>query len=100
MNAFSAKWGVRAVGLRRVEVAANQRREGLATFLLGEALKQLASQGVALVEAQADDDDLCSSALFRKLGFTGVDHATSYEKPVAAATPKARADVLPQAVRA
>lgn len=94
MDAFSAKWGVRAVGLRRIEVAATQRREGLATFLMGESLKQLAGQGVAVVEAQADEDDLSSNALFRKLGFVEVDRATMYEKLVpAAAAGKARAEV-------
>jgi ribosomal protein S18 acetylase RimI-like enzyme len=99
MDAFSAKWGVRAMGLRRIEVAANQRREGLATFLLGEALKQLPGQGIALVEAQADDSDLSSTALFRKLGFNEVDRATEYEKhlPAAAAT-KPQAEPSPRAV--
>jgi ribosomal protein S18 acetylase RimI-like enzyme len=59
----------------------------LATFLLGEALKQLHSQGVAVVEAQARDDDPSSPALFRKLGFVEVDRATLYEKAVSAAAP-------------
>ncbi len=80
MDAFSAKWGVRACGLRRIEVDADQRREGLATFLLGEALKQLAAQGVAVVEAHSGDNDESSAALFRKLGFVDVDRATVYEK--------------------
>jgi ribosomal protein S18 acetylase RimI-like enzyme len=100
MDAFSAKWGVRAMGLRRIEVAANQRREGLATFLLGEALKQLPGQGIALVEAQADDDDLSSMALFRKLGFNEVDRATEYEKLVpASAETKPVSEMPPRAVR-
>jgi ribosomal protein S18 acetylase RimI-like enzyme len=85
MDAFSAKWGVRAVGLRRIEVATTQRREGLATFLMGESLKQLAGQGVAVVEAQADEDDCSSNSLFRKLGFVEVDRATMYEKSIPAA---------------
>jgi ribosomal protein S18 acetylase RimI-like enzyme len=87
MEAFSAKWGIRAMGLKRIEVDSAQRREGLATFLLGEALKQLHSQGVAVVEAQARDDDPSSAALFRKLGFVEVDRATLYEKAVSAASP-------------
>jgi GNAT superfamily N-acetyltransferase len=88
MDAFSSKWGVRAVGLKRIEVDVAQRREGLATFLLGDALKQLQSQGVALVEAHTGDDDPSSAALFRKLGFVEADHATVYAKSVAATTAK------------
>jgi ribosomal protein S18 acetylase RimI-like enzyme len=101
MDAFSAKWGVRAIGLRRIEVAPDQRREGLATFLLGEALKQLQGQGVALVEAHASDDDQSSTALFRKLGFVEVDHATAHEKTVPAAPSSAKpaAGAPPQTVR-
>lgn len=100
MDTFSAKWGVRAVGLKRIEVAANQRREGLATFLLGDALKQLAGEGVAVVEAQADDDDLSSIALFRKLGFFEVDRGTVYEKqvPAAVSPPKVRTEAPPKTV--
>jgi hypothetical protein len=67
---------------------------------LGEALKQLQGQGVALVEAHANDDDQSSTALFRKLGFVEVDHATAYEKAVlAVATPaKTSADAPPRTV--
>lgn len=101
MDAFSAKWGVRAMGLKRIEVAADQRREGLATFLMGDALKQLAGDGVALAEAQADDDDLSSTALFRKLGFVEVDRGTIYEKqvPAAVSPPKTRTEAPPKVVK-
>lgn len=96
MDAFSAKWGVRAWGLRRIEVDPNQRREGLATFLLGEALKQLAAEGAAVVEAHSGENDESSSSLFRKLGFVDVDHATAYEKhlPAEANRPTGEVGVL------
>jgi ribosomal protein S18 acetylase RimI-like enzyme len=83
MDAFSAAWGVRSLGLSRIEVEGAQRREGLATFLLGEALKQLHHQGVSLVETHTSATDATSIALFQKLGFTAVDHGTIIRKQLA-----------------
>jgi ribosomal protein S18 acetylase RimI-like enzyme len=80
MQPLSASWGVRAAGLVDLDVLPAERRQGLATFLLGEAFRQLAAQGISLVEAQVDASDAPAYRLFCKLGFEAVDEAVRYRK--------------------
>jgi ribosomal protein S18 acetylase RimI-like enzyme len=56
-------------GLYGLQTTPEFRRQGLATYLVGESLKHLASMGVARVEAQTEFSDLASLKLFTKLGF-------------------------------
>jgi GNAT superfamily N-acetyltransferase len=80
MDPLSAHLGVRAVGLVSLFVQPQSRRQGLATFLLGEALRQLHQQGVAMAEARANRQDFAAIDLFRKLGFVEVDQAVLFAK--------------------
>jgi GNAT superfamily N-acetyltransferase len=80
MDPLSAHLGVRAVGLVDLFVQPQSRRQGLATFLLGEALRQLHQQGVAMAEARANRQDFAAIDLFRKLGFVEVDQAVLFAK--------------------
>ena len=80
MQPLSASWGIHAAGLVDLEVVPTERRQGLATFLLGEAFRHLSSQGISLVEAQADQNDAAAIKLFCKLGFEPVDEAVHYRK--------------------
>jgi GNAT superfamily N-acetyltransferase len=66
---LASSWGVHAVGVMDLEVASGARRQGLATFLLGESLRQLQSHGVTLVEAQTMLSNEPALGLYRKLGF-------------------------------
>lgn len=77
---LSESWGVHAVGMIQVEVAEGVRRQGLATFLIGEALRQLHDQGVTLVEVQVMQDNAAALCLCRKLGFHQVDEGLVLEK--------------------
>jgi ribosomal protein S18 acetylase RimI-like enzyme len=52
------------------------RRKGVATYLVGESLKHLASSGIARVEAQTKASDDASLKLFTKLGFEKVATST------------------------
>jgi len=83
MAPFSTSWGVHAAGLVSLEVDARDRRTGLATFLIGEALRQLAAQGISVIEAQVDSENIPALRFFAKLGFEQVDVAVSYRKPAA-----------------
>lgn len=56
-------------GLYGLQTNPEFRRQGLATYLVGESLKHLASMGVARVEAQTEASDEASLKLFTKLGF-------------------------------
>ncbi len=80
MTPFSTSWGVHAAGLIDFQVAAQDRRQGMATFLMSEALRQLLAQGISLVEAQVDLSNVPATQLFAKLGFEQVDDATEYAK--------------------
>jgi len=52
------------------------RRQGLATYLVGESLKHLASSGTTRVEAQTEVSDDASLKLFTKLGFEKIATST------------------------
>lgn len=80
MEPLSLTWGVHAMGLVELEVLPPWRRQGIATFLLGEAFRQLYAQGINLVEAQVDEENSEALQLFQTLGFEEVDQATSYLK--------------------
>ncbi len=80
MEPLSTSWGVRAMGLIDLEVDPSSRRQGLATFLLGEAFRQLQQQGVALIEVQTMEDNSSARSLYRKLGFEQVDSGAVFRK--------------------
>jgi GNAT superfamily N-acetyltransferase len=82
MQPLAASWGVHAAGMVQLAVAPAARRQGLATFLLGEALRQLHAQGITLIEAQATEDDAPTLRLLRKLGFRQVDEGVRLQKTV------------------
>jgi ribosomal protein S18 acetylase RimI-like enzyme len=65
-------WGVLARGMYGLRVSEDQRRSGIATFLIGESLRHLMQQGIGLVEAQCRESDEAAIGVFRKLGFAQV----------------------------
>lgn len=70
----------RAVGLLDIEVDPPQRRQGLGTFALAEAFRQLTSQGVQTIEAQVAQQNTACLGLFRKLGFQQTQQAIVFRK--------------------
>jgi GNAT superfamily N-acetyltransferase len=70
---LASSWGVHAVGVLELGTAPEQRRKGLATFLLGESLKQLQSHGATRVEAQTMERNTPALGLYQKLGFRPID---------------------------
>jgi len=86
---------LRMVGLIELEVEPSRRREGLATFLLTEAFRQLARQDVTLVEAQTMQHNAAGVALYRKLGFRQVDQGIVFRKNADQQQTSAQADRLP-----
>lgn len=89
MEPLSASWGVHAAGVTDLDVLPGERRQGLATFLMGEAFRNLAGQGISIVEAQADAADAACQRLLAKLGFETVDEAVRFRK-IAAPTNSGR----------
>ena len=63
-------------GLYGLQIDPDLRRSGVATYLVGESLKHLASSGIAMVEAQTKASDEASLKLFTKLSFEKVATST------------------------
>ncbi|MEN6496802.1 MAG: GNAT family N-acetyltransferase [Thermoguttaceae bacterium] len=72
----------RTIGLLDLQVDPAQRRQGLGTFTLAEAFRQLASQGVQTVQAQVAQQNTACLALFRKLGFQETQQAIVFRKEI------------------
>jgi ribosomal protein S18 acetylase RimI-like enzyme len=80
MVPLSKAWGINANGIFDLEVLVGQRRAGLGSFLVGEALKQLAEQGVALAEVQTRSDDEATIAFFQRIGFQEIERGAILKK--------------------
>lgn len=79
MEPLASSWGVHARGLARIEVTTAVDGEAVATFLLAESLRLMASDGVTLVEVQAAVDDPII-AVYQKLAFQVVEEAVELRK--------------------
>ncbi len=83
MQPLASGYGVMARGMHDLNVPEELRRGGIATFLVGEALRHLMQQGVGLVEAQTRESDQPAIGVFRKLGFEEVGQGLLMSRPVA-----------------
>lgn len=80
MQPLAASWGVHAAGLLELETSESHQRQGLATFLLGEAFRRLQVEQVSLVEVQTMRHNAAALKLYEKLGFREVDQGAVYRK--------------------
>jgi ribosomal protein S18 acetylase RimI-like enzyme len=80
MDQISASWGVRAMGLMKLEIVSELRGRGLGTFLVGEALRHMHSCGTTLVEAHAPAENATVLTVFHRLGFRQVDEAVVFRR--------------------
>lgn len=77
---LSTSWGAPVAGMFDLDVPKDQRRKGLATYLLGEAFERLRNRGVLHVEAQTMQQNAPAAALYERLGFKKVDEGIVYRK--------------------
>ena len=77
---ISCRGGTRAAGLTDVRIAAEHRRQGLATFLLGGAFRHLADDQFTHIHAQTMESDAAARGLFAKLGFEEIARGSVYCK--------------------
>jgi len=82
MEPLASSWGVHAAGLLDLGIDQSCRRQGLATHLVGEALRQLHSHGATLAEVQAMQHNAAAIGLCKKLGFKEVDQGVVFRKEV------------------
>lgn len=80
MQPLSSAWGVPAWGLLRVDVEGGRRREGLANYMVAEALHDLAQEGVAVAETQVAESNDAAARLFAKLGFEPHDSGVVFRR--------------------
>jgi GNAT superfamily N-acetyltransferase len=75
---LARSWGLTMAGLLRVDIEGDRRRQGLASYLVAEALHDLSMEGTAVAEAQVAEDNPPAMQLFAKLGFQATDHGTVF----------------------
>ncbi|QGJ72435.1 GNAT family N-acetyltransferase [Planctomycetales bacterium 10988] len=80
MEPLAHSWNVRAVGLIDLEIEESFRQQGVATYLVGEALRRLGEQGIWMVQAQVPTGNTVALKLFEKLGFTQKDAGLIFAK--------------------
>jgi GNAT superfamily N-acetyltransferase len=77
---LSTCWGVPTAGMVDLHVPSRLRRQGVASYLLGEAFARLSGRGIVAVEAQTMQTNVPALALYQKLGFARVDEGVVYRK--------------------
>jgi ribosomal protein S18 acetylase RimI-like enzyme len=77
---LARSWGLTMAGLLRIDIEGERRRQGLASYLVAEALHDLAAEGTAVAETQVAEDNAAALQLFTKLGFQATDHGTVYRR--------------------
>ena len=73
LEPLASSWGVQAVGLIDLATSESLRREGLATYLVGEALRQLHAYGISRCQVQTMQSNEAALGLYSRLGFEQVD---------------------------
>ncbi len=81
MEPLASSWGVHAAGIVQLKIAAAAPATPVALFLIGEALRQLQTQGVTLVEVHASEDDTWTRDVYNRLGFQQTDVALTWQSP-------------------
>lgn len=80
---LATAWGVHAAGITELAVHAEHRRQGIGSFLLGEALRHLQLNGFTRVEVQTMQHNEAARGLYAKLGFELIDQGTVFRKDAA-----------------
>ncbi len=77
---LSTSRGKLTAGLTNLHIHGDQKRQGLATFLNSEAMRQLQMNGIDTVEVQTMQSNQAAISLYEKLGFTQVDQGLVMRK--------------------
>ena len=80
MEPLAENWGQNGMGLVELSVVPHLRRKGLATYMVGESLRQLKQAGIGLVEIQHVATDSVVQALCTKLDFKPIDSTVLWRK--------------------
>jgi ribosomal protein S18 acetylase RimI-like enzyme len=80
MDPLVENWGQNGMGLVELSVLPQFRRKGLATYMVGESLRQLKQSGLGLVEIQHLETDQVVKSLCKKLDFKPIDSTVLWRK--------------------
>jgi len=80
MQPLAGAWGISAAGLLHVGIEGSRRRQGLAHYLVAEALHDLAQEGVTLAETQVSLTNEPAVNLFTKIGFETAERGIVFRK--------------------
>lgn len=80
MEPLAENWGQNGMGLVELSVVPHHRRKGLATYMVGESLRQLKQSGIGLVEIQHVATDAVVKSLCKKLEFKPIDSTVLWRK--------------------
>jgi ribosomal protein S18 acetylase RimI-like enzyme len=80
LEPLASSWGLSAAGLLNLNVASTHRRQGIATYLLGEVFRRLKESRVTLLEAQTMQHNAPALGLYSRLGFVQVDQGAVLRK--------------------
>lgn len=83
IHPLSSEWGVRTIGMCDLWIRPELRRQGLARFLVGQALTQLTNQGIARCEVQLRESDAAMMALVQSLEFSQISAGIEWILPQA-----------------
>ena len=81
MQPLSSAWGVTAAGLLHIDIEGPRRRQGLAKYLVAEAMHDLTEEGVSLMETHVATSNEAALALFESLGFETTEFGIVFRKP-------------------
>jgi ribosomal protein S18 acetylase RimI-like enzyme len=77
---LASAWGLAMAGLLRIDIEGDRRRQGLASYLVAEALHDLAAEGVSVAETHVAESNAAAVQLFSKLGFQVTDRGTLFTR--------------------
>jgi ribosomal protein S18 acetylase RimI-like enzyme len=80
MEGFSWRWNLPSVGVSRLEIREDLRRQGLGKFLLAQVLRSVQEQFFELAELHVPDTNEPAIKLCRSLGFEQVDIGRQYQR--------------------
>lgn len=78
---LASSWGAAAIGLIDLLTVPDQQRQGLATYLLAEAFRELRLRGASVAEVQIGTENQAARSLAEKLGMTRIDGGLVYAGP-------------------
>ena len=84
MGPFNPGSGHSAMGLIDLYLDESYRGQGVATFFVGESIRQMQTSGVGMVESQVNVKNEIATRLFLKLGFQPTEFGVSLRKPTVA----------------